>query len=209
MKREKKNEEENDEEEERNSLLSSRRVWLDSKFLRFASTLNVQMVDTIAHRKRASRGVHATRVRRGRDTCLSKSLLERRKVVGRSSRGPNNPAPANPATFVHPRTLYHKPLTRNPAPKEFTSSLLKNTNPYPLENEEHKKLEWKHTVKDIHPSGERKRRREAFPFSRQRRKTLPACVKLSDNASGRVTRNYSKDSRLRAGTQMDWRGQWE
>lgn len=113
-----KNEEENDEEEERNSLLSSRRVWPDSKFLRFASTLNEQMVDAIAHRKRASRGVHATRVRRGRDTCLSKSLLERRKVASRSSRGPNNPAPANPATFVQPRTLYHKPLTRNPAPKK-------------------------------------------------------------------------------------------
>lgn len=124
----KKNEEENDEEEERNSLLSSRRVRPDSKFLRFASTLNEQMVDTIAHRKRASRGVHATRVRRGRDTCLSKSLLERRKVASRSSRGPNNPAPANPATFVHPRTLYHEPLHQKPrSKKKFTPSLLKNT----------------------------------------------------------------------------------
>lgn len=186
----------------RNSLLSSRRVWPDSKFLRFASTLNEQMVDTIAYRKRASQGVYATRVRRGRDTCLSKSLLERRKVASRSSRGPNNPAPANPATFVHPRTLYHKPRS-----KKIHTQPPEKYNPYPLENEEHKKLEWKHTVKDIHPSGERKRRREAFPFSRQRRKTLPACVKLSDNASGRVTRNYSKDSRLRAGTQIDWRGQ--
>lgn len=50
--------------------------------------------------------------------------------------------------------------------------------------------------KSMHPSVRREKEKgEAFSFlASRRRKTLPAFVKLSDDASGRVTRNYSNDS---------------
>lgn len=102
--RERKEERERERRRKKNSLLSSRRVWQDSKFLK---TVRVH-VERGQGRGWCTSEFAAIRVRRGRETCLSKSLLERRMVgrsVGRlAARKQPLLQQTHPATFVPPPT---------------------------------------------------------------------------------------------------------
>lgn len=153
---------------EQNSLLSSRRVRPDSKFLRFASMLD-----------EGGRGaLRVPEVDPGatwtRDQSFKKNPCSsiNRKVVGRSSTGPETTpfAPAYPSPLSH----LQPPPTHGP-PFQIRSK----------KREEQKKLEWK-TQWNKHPSVRREKekdRNKPFSFSRQRRKTLPALWNRSDDAS--------------------------
>lgn len=107
------------EEGKKNSLLSSRRVWQDSKFLK---TVRVHVERGQGRGWCTSEFAAIRDVRRGRETCLSKSLLERRMVgrsVGRlAARKQPLLQQTHPATFVPPQNLppklpQEKPRERN------------------------------------------------------------------------------------------------
>lgn len=108
--RERKEERERERRRKKNSLLSSRRVWQDSKFLK---TVRVHVERGQGRGWCTSEFAAIRDVRRGRETCLSKSLLERRMVgrsVGRlAARKQPLLQQTHPATFVPPQNLPPKP----------------------------------------------------------------------------------------------------